>query len=141
MLLAHSWDVHGGGNPAKITYNLTFVLLTQDFTLREMPLENSTRFGTLDYGQDPQHAYNMTTIPTYNPGILVVTYRKSAQDQKCGVVLMPWGISSMAFPVSFGGNSAGRDWVATDFRQVIVNGIAYQAKLALWSLEGYQVIG
>jgi hypothetical protein len=142
VLLAHSWDVHGGDSPAEITYNATFVLLTEDFTLREMPLENSSgKLGKLNYGQDPQHAYNMITIPTYNPGILVVTYRKSAQDQKCGVVLMPWGISSMAFPISFGGDPIGREWVATDIRQVLVNNIAYQAKLALWSLQGYQVIG
>jgi hypothetical protein len=134
--------VHGGDSPAEITYNATFVLLTEDFTLREMPLENSSgKLGKLNYGQDPQHAYNMITIPTYNPGILVVTYRKSAQDQKCGVVLMPWGISSMAFPISFGGDPTGREWVATDIRQVLVNNIAYQAKLALWSLQGYQVIG
>jgi hypothetical protein len=138
VLIAHSWDVHGGDNPAEISYNATFVLLTEDFTLREMPLENSTgRVGKINYGQGKP--YNNITIPTYNPGLLVITYRKSAQES--GVVLMPWGISSMAFPVSFGGNSFETEWVATDTRQVIVNSIAYQAKLALWSLEGYQVIG
>ena len=54
---------------------------------------------------------------------------------------MPWGMSSLAFPVVFGGDPSKQEWVATDMRQVIVGGIAYQAKLALWSLEGYQVIG
>ncbi|MGQ9691264.1 MAG: hypothetical protein ACUVQY_08405, partial [Thermoproteota archaeon] len=72
------------------------------------------------------------------PGILIITYRKSAQET--GVVLMPWGISSMAFPVVFGGDPSSQEWVATDIRQVIVNGVAYQAKLALWSLEGYEVV-
>jgi len=138
VLIAHSWDVHGGDNPAEISYNATFVLLTEDFTLREMPLENSTgKVGKINYGVGKP--YQNITIPTYNPGILVITYRKSAQES--GVVLMPWGISSMAFPVTFGEDPFGKVWVATDIRQVIVNNIAYQAKLALWSFEGYQVIG
>jgi hypothetical protein len=45
--------------------------------------------------------------------------------------------------VAFGENPLGsaiNEWVATDVRQVIVNGIAYQAKLGLWSLEGYPVV-
>lgn len=141
IMLAHSWDVHGGDHPAEISYNTTFVLLSEDFVLREMPLDNSTGMivGNLNYGQSPNHAYKILTIPTYNPGILIVTYRKSAVES--GVVVMPWGLSSMAFPVNFGANSTNQEWVATDMRQVIVNGIAYQAKLALWSLEGYQVMG
>jgi len=140
VLIAHSWDVHGGSSPAEIAYNATFVLLTEDFTLREMPMEDSTgKTGKINYGQDPEHAYKEITIPTYNPGILIIPYRKSAQET--GVVLMPWGISAMAFPVTFGDNPFGKEWVATDIRQVIVNNIAYQAKLALWSLEGYGVIG
>ncbi len=138
VIIAHSYDVHGGDNPAEIAYNATFVLLTEDFTLREMPMENSTgKIGKINYGEG--QPYKNITIPTYNPGILVITYRKSAQET--GVVLMPWGISSMAFPVTFGGDPFGKEWVATDIRQVIVNSIAYQAKLALWSLEGYGVIG
>jgi len=140
VLIAHSWDVHGGASPAEIAYNATFVLLTEDFTLREMPMENSTgKTGKINYGQDPEHAYKEITIPTYNPGILIISYRKSAQET--GVVLMPWGISAMAFPVTFGDDPFGKEWVATDMRQVTVNNIAYQAKLALWSLEGYGVIG
>ena len=135
VLIAHSWDVHGEGSSAEISYNATFVLLTEDFSLREMPLENST--GRINSGDGKP--YNNITIPTYNPGILVITYRKSAQQS--GIVLMPWGISSMAFPVTFGEDPIGKEWVATDIRQVLVNNIAYQAKLALWSLQGYQVIG
>ena len=138
VLIAHSYDVHGGDNPAAISYNATFVLLTEDFTLREMPMENSTgKVGKINYGEGKP--YKTITIPTYNPGILVITYKKSAVET--GVVLMPWGISSLAFPIVFGDDPSSSEWVATDLRQVIVNGIAYQAKLALWSLEGYQVIG
>jgi hypothetical protein len=47
----------------------------------------------------------------------------------------------MAFTVSFGNAPLNKEWVATDARQVLVNGIAYNAKLALWSLSGYSVIG
>ena len=139
VVIAHSWDVHEGDDPAEIYYNTTFLLLSEDFTLREVPLENSTgKLGKINYGNG--QPYNNVTIPTYNPGILVITYRKSMQET--GVVLMPWGISSMAFPVTFGADySQGKEWIATDIRQVTVNGIAYQAKLALWSLQGNGVIG
>jgi hypothetical protein len=137
VLIAHSYDVHYFGPPSsELSYNATFVLLTEDFTLREMPLGEG-KTGKVNYGEG--WSYGVVTIPTYNPGILVITYRKSAVEG--GVVLMPWGISSLAFPVTFGDSSLDKEWVATDIRQVIVNGIAYQAKLALWSLESYQVIG
>lgn len=139
VLIAHSFDVHYFGPPvAEIAYNATFVVLTEDFTLREMPLENGLgKVGKVNYGEG--HPYGNITIPTRNPGILVITYRKSAVEG--GVVLMPWGISAMAFPVTFGGNPLNVDWVSTDIRQVTVNDIVYQAKLGMWSLEGYQVIG
>jgi hypothetical protein len=140
VLLAHSYDVHNFGPPeSAVFYNATFVLLTENFTLREMPMENSTgKLGKIVYGHGTEKTYQNLTIPTYNPGILIITYQS---NNKYGVILMPWGISSMAFPVTFGDDSLGMEWVATDMRQVVVNGIAYQAKLALWSLEGYQVIG
>lgn len=139
VLIAHSYDVHYFGPPvAEIAYNATFVLLTEDFTLREMPMENSTgKIGKVNYGEGKP--YGVVTIPTSNPGILVITYRKSAVEG--GVILMPWGISSLAFTVTFGEDLSGKDWVATDIREVIVNKVGYQAKLALWSLQGYQVIG
>lgn len=138
VLIAHSYDVEYYGPPeAEVSYNATFVLLTEDFTLREMPIDNSTgKIGKVNYGEGKP--YGSVTIPTYNPGILIVTYRKSAVEG--GVILMPWGISSLAFPVTFGDSPFGREWVATDTRQVIINDVTYQVKLALWSLEGYQVI-
>jgi hypothetical protein len=66
---------------------------------------------------------------------LVVTYKKSASES--GIVVMPWGLSAMAFPTVFGENplTPGNEWVATDTRQVVVNGIAYSAELELWSLR------
>jgi hypothetical protein len=139
VLLAHSYDVHYLGPPeAEIKYNATFVLLTEDFTLREMPLEgNETgKAGKVVYGEG--QPYGEVTIPTYNPGILIVTYKKSAVEG--GVIMMPWGLSSLSFPMTFGDSPFGQEWVATEIRQVIVNDIAYQAKLALWSYEGYGVV-
>jgi hypothetical protein len=140
VLLAHSYDVHYLGPPeSAVFYNATFLLLTEDFMLREMPMENSTgKLGKIVYGGGSEKTYHNLTIPTFNPGILVVTYQS---NNEYGVALMPWGISSMAFPVVFGDSPSGKEWVATDIRQVLVNGIAYQAKLSLWSLAGYQVVG
>lgn len=138
VLIAHSYDVHYFGPPsAAVFYNATFVLLTEDFTLREMPMENSTgKVGKVNYGEG--WPYGVVTIPTTNPGILVITYGKGNEG---GVILMPWGISSMAFTITFGDNMFGKEWVATDIREVMVSNVVYQAKLALWSLQGYPVTG
>lgn len=137
VILAHSYDVHNFGPPeSAVFYNATFVLLTEDFTLREMPMENSTgKTDKVNYGNG--QPYKTVTIPTYNPGILIITYES---NNEYGVVLMPWGISSMAFPVTFGDSPFGKEWVATDTRLVLVNGIAYRAMLSLWSLAGYSVV-
>jgi hypothetical protein len=103
-----------------------------------MPIENSTgKIGKVNYGEGKP--YGTLTIPTENPGILIITYRKSANEG--GIILMPWGLSTMAFEITFGADMFGKEWVATDIRQVTVSGMAYQAKLAVWSLEGYQVKG
>jgi hypothetical protein len=137
VLVAHSYAVDKTGDPnSAVFYNATFVLMTEDFTLREMPLMFKKEH--VVYGSGSQHAYDNLTIPTHNPGILVIPYKS---NNGFGVVLMPWGINSMAFPVTFGGDPSKQEWVATDMRQVTVGGIAYQAKIAVWSLEGYQVIG
>ena len=136
VLIAHSYDVQDFGPPvAEIKYNASFVFLSEDFTLREMPLENSV--GHVNYGDGSP--YEVVNIPTDNPGFLIITYKKSANEG--GIVMMPWGVSSLAFPVTFGGDPSKQEWVATDMRQVTVGGIAYQAQIAVWNLEGYRVIG
>jgi hypothetical protein len=134
VLIAHSYDIEYHEHPAEVKYNASFVILAEGFTLREMPLENSA--GHVNYGEG--NPYEVVNIPTDNPGILIITYKKSATEG--GVVMMPWGISSLAFSIVFGGDPTKQEWVATDMRQVTVGGIAYQAKIAMWSLEGYQVI-
>jgi hypothetical protein len=130
LLLANSADLYGGNNQT-IAYNATFVLLSQDFTLRQMPLSNVT--GNISPG-----SYSNVVIPTSNTGILAVTYEKDQNDS--GIVLMPWGVGSMSFPVVFGAQPLSQEWVATDTRLVTVSGVSYQAKLAIWSLQGYQVV-
>jgi hypothetical protein len=135
VLIAHNFDVQSSDPPiAQLEYNASFVFLAEDFTMREMPLENSA--GTVYSGVGS--LYGSVNIPTDNPGILIITYKRGTEG---GVVMMPWGVSSLAFPVVFGGDPSQQEWVATDMRQVTVGGIAYQAKIAVWNLEGYQVVG
>jgi len=135
ILMTHSYDIEYAIPPsAELKYNATFVYLAEDFSLREMPLDNSYgQINSSDVG-----VYGVINIPTDNPGILITTYKSETGG---GIVMMPWGVSALAFPVVFGGDSTKQEWVATDMRQVTVGGIAYQAKIAVWSLEGYQVIG
>jgi hypothetical protein len=135
VILAHSYDVPNTavGLPDTLAYNATFVFLNEDFEFQEMQMANST--GNVISTQG--YLYGAVEIPSDNPGILVIAYGNSTVG---GVVMMPWGLGSLAFPVTFGGNPAMQNWVATDMRQVLVNGIAYQAKLSLWSLKGVQVI-
>lgn len=135
IILAHSYDIHGYGSPAPVFFNATFMILTQDFRLRTMSIGGSNGTGNINYGNGQPYA--MLTIPTLNPGILVITY---ASNTGYGVILMPWGLSSTSFPLVFGGSTNNREWVATDMRQVTINGINYQAKLALWSLKGISLV-
>jgi hypothetical protein len=139
VLLAHSYNVQEDAHPeSTVFYNATYVLLTEDFTLREMPV--TTDNNKVVYGHGSDQTFGTLTIATNNPGILIITYKTQGVNQD-GVVLMPWGISSLAFPVTFGGDPSKQEWVATDMRQVTVGGIAYHAQIAVWSLEGYQVVG
>ncbi|MEM1590243.1 MAG: hypothetical protein QXZ68_02810 [Candidatus Bathyarchaeia archaeon] len=137
VILAHSYDVHQFGPPeSAVFYNATFVQLSEDFTIREV-LNYKGKIGKINYGKGSQFYYDVITLPL-DPGILIVTYQS---NNEYGVILMPWGVSAMAFPVVFGEDPSNKTWVATDIRQVVVDKVVYQAKLALWSLEGYQVIG
>jgi hypothetical protein len=130
VIVTHSRDICNiGASP--VSFNATFIILSQDFSLRPVPIEDPA-------WEVHQGEYVNLTIPTFEPGILAVAYQS---ENKTGVVLMPWGVSSMGFPVVFGDNPSNKTWVATDIRQVLVGNVAYQAKLALWSLEGYGVMG
>jgi hypothetical protein len=135
VLLAHKFGKNDpNGNEGAVFFNSTFCILPESFSPIPFEIQNSS--GHVNYGQGKP--YQRITIPTSNPGFLVVAYRKG---NEYGMVVMPWGIGTIGISVIFGGDPSGKEWVATDIRQVLVNNIAYQAKLALWSLQGYRVIG
>jgi len=142
VALAHNYDLNNSG-PAgfSLKYNATFVISKQDYTLSELSLGSPNSqgiVGTVTSGIG--NPYPSISMPTRTTGILIVTYQASqSEGGKGGVVMMPWGISSLAFPVTFGGNPQQQEWVATDMRQVTVGNIAYQAKLSLWSYQQVQV--
>jgi hypothetical protein len=138
VTLAHNYDLNNSGLAGfSLKYNATFVISTEDYTLSELSLGSPSSQGIVTSGVG--NPYPSIPLPTCTTGILIVTYQQEGSAQG-GVVMMPWGISSLAFPVTFGGNPVGQEWVATDIRQVIIGGIAYQAKLALWN-QGVQVTG
>jgi hypothetical protein len=141
VALAHNYDLNNSGpEGSSLKYNATFVISTEDYTLSELSLGNSSSQGVVGTVTSGVGNPSPTIpLPECTTGILIVTYQESSTQG--GVVLMPWGVSSLAFPVTFGGNPVGQVWVATDIRQVTIGGIAYQAKLALWSTSGYQVNG
>jgi hypothetical protein len=137
VYLAHDWDVNGEGEPPvpNYPYNAKFLMLTEDFEFQEWPIANST--GQVNYGGGGgKYQYGETTLPTEHPGFLLVTYRSGNQYGMC---IMPWGIGTLAVSVLFGDNPAGNVWTATDFRQVVVDQLSYQAKITLWSEQGYQI--
>ncbi|MEM2367897.1 MAG: hypothetical protein QXQ50_06650 [Candidatus Bathyarchaeia archaeon] len=137
VILAHSYDVHKFGPPeSAVFYNATFVQLSEDFTIRQVK-DYQGILGKINYGQGSQFYYDTVTLP-FDTGVLIITYQS---NNEYGVILMPWGVSAMAFPVVFGEDPLNKTWVVTDIRQVTVDKVVYQAKLALWSLEGSQVIG
>jgi len=139
VLLAHSFDLNSSGpTGASLKYNATFALLTEDYTLRELPLNASNDLSKVGIVTSGVGNPDVTLTLPSNVGILIVTYAKDQFDG--GIMLMPWGVSSTGFSVSFGGNSQSQEWVATDIRQVTINHVSYQAKLALWSYSGQQVI-
>ncbi|HLN88802.1 MAG TPA: hypothetical protein VK253_01940 [Candidatus Binatia bacterium] len=135
IILVHGDSVGQPPQPpvtSQLNYNATFVILTDDNAIRQVELDQPASVGSLVYSGSGQDSASLT-VPN-NDGILIVTY-KSASGQY-GVVLMPWGFGSLAFPLTFGGNPAGQEWVTTDLRQVNIGGINYQAKLELWNLQG-----
>jgi hypothetical protein len=136
VLLAHSYDLNYSGlTGSPLKFNATFVILSEDFDLKPLALNESDVPVVLPGESNP---FANITIPTYTPGILIVAYQTGVGHS--GVVMMPWGISALAFPVTFGGNPQEQEWVATDLRQVTINHVSYQAKLGLWSYEARQVV-
>ena len=78
------------------------------------------------------------SMGSYTPGILVIAYCNNGNN---GIVMMPWGFSSLGFSMKFGGTPVNQEWVASDLRQVQINGVSYQVQLSLWSLQNFQEAG
>ena len=130
VIIAHNWDVHDFGAPVpSVFYNATFLVLTKDFEIHPIQIANST--GHLNYGEGKPH--NTTQVPASELGILFISYR---WGNRFGTVMVPWGISTLGVSVTFGGDPSGHSFVATELRQVIVNKVSYQVKLAVWRLKG-----
>ncbi len=115
---------------SSLSFNASFFLLAEDYTLRQMLLDSQISYGKLISGGGAGQDYASLTVPN-NDGVLVVTYKDVSGHY--GVALMPWGLGALAFPLTFGGNPVGQEWVTTDIRQVSIDGMAYQAQLSLWS--------
>jgi hypothetical protein len=134
VLLAHNWDINppSGGGTAALHFNSTFLVYDKNFRLREVAIANSN--GTVNNGQG--YPYHQVQIPTSEPGILLVAYRKG--NEYC-ITMTPWGISTLGFSITYGGDPSNADWVAAELRQMTVDGISYQVKLAVWNLKGRQI--
>jgi hypothetical protein len=140
VLIAHSWGVHNYTEtpvPA-VDFNATFFVLTSDFHLQQLEIANSTSAltGKLNYGGGgDEKRYVTTTLPTSEVGLLFISYKGS---NDVGSVVLPWGIGTLGVKSSFSGGfgSEGYDFVATELRQVTIDGISYQVKVSTWSLGG-----
>jgi hypothetical protein len=132
VIIAHSFDVHNYTETPvpEVKYNATFFVLNPDYQLHEVQIENSTDH--LVYGEG--NPYFTTQLPVSEVGILFISYRRDAN--RMGSVMLPWGIGTLGVSGSFGGDPTGYGFVATELRQVRINGISYQVKLSAWSLRG-----
>jgi hypothetical protein len=138
VVLAHSSDVINSPPPvAALQFNATFFLLAQNFELQQIPLthyRDLVSYGEVKYGAS--YSLVRVQIPTPQPGVLLVAYR---WQSNFGIVMMPWGVNSLAFPAVFGGDSSNTDWVATELRLVVIDNITYQVKVSVWSIKGREI--
>ncbi len=137
VTLAHRDDIPTNSTQANtLYYNSTFILESQNYAIQQTYLAGSNPFGSVTSGTG--NSPTSISMGSYTPGILVIAYNNAGNN---GVVMMPWGFGSLGFSLTFGGSPMNNGWVATDLRQVQINGVSYQAKLSLWSTQGYQVVG
>ena len=133
VILAHGWDIFEDGSlHSAVQVNATFFILTSDFQLQEVDLDFTPAL--LNYGEG--QPYLTTQIPSNEVGFLVISYEKATN--KVGTVILPWGVGTLGVTASFDIGSAPSDYdfVATELRQVTIDGISYQVKVSTWSLNG-----
>ena len=131
VILAHAWDIFEDDSlHAAVQVNATFYILTSGFQIQEVDLGFLSEL--LNYGEGKP--YLTTQIPASEVGLLVITYQKAAN--KVGSVILPWGVGTLGVSASFdsGIGSGGYDFVATELRQVTVDGVSYQVKVSAWKL-------
>jgi len=128
--LADSYGINSQGFNGNITYTATF-LRSPNFIQASLNNGYANVSGTLFLSPTPNHAFDTITIDPNNLGVLVVGYTQSTGQN--GVTLMPWGFGSTGSSITLGTQTSNQKWISTDIRQVLINGISYQAKLALWS--------
>jgi hypothetical protein len=137
VTLANSNDVPATStNVDSLSYNSTFIFESENYAFEQTSIGSSNSFGSVKSGSGNSPV--SITMSSYTPGILVVAYKNSGNS---GVVMVPWGFSSLGFSLTFGGTPINQAWIATDLRQVEINGVSYQATLSLWSMQGYGGIG
>jgi hypothetical protein len=131
LILAHSWEILFPGQPAAVFYNATFYILTSDFQLQPFDLDCD---GLLNSGEGFPDV--STQIPSSEVGLLIVSYMKSPNEM--GSLVVPWGVGALGVSAfcSSGLGSGGYDFVATELRQVTIDGVSYQVKVSTWSLSG-----
>jgi hypothetical protein len=128
LILAHSGEILNPSEDATAYYNASFYTLTSDFQLQPCVIPNSA--GILKSGAE--QLYSTTRIPASETGLLVISY---IADDELGSVIVPWGVGALGVPASFGGDPTGYDFVATELRQVTIDGISYHVKVSTWSLS------
>ncbi len=137
VTLAHSDDIpNNSTNSNALYYNSSFIMESQNYALQQTSIGSSNSSGSVTSGTGNEPV--TISMGSYTPGILAIAYSNNGNH---GVVLMPWGFSSLGFSMKFGGTPINQGWVATDLRQVQINGVSYQAQLSLWSIKSYQVVG
>lgn len=134
IILAHAWDIFEDASlHAAVEVNATFFVLTSDFRFQEVDLNFTSQI--LNYGTGKP--FFTTQIPSSEVGLLIISYKKATG--KVGSVILPWGVGALGVPASFAasiGSSSDYDFVATELRQVTIDGISYQVKVSAWSLSG-----
>jgi hypothetical protein len=131
VTLANSNDIPVTSSQSdSLFYNSTFVLESANYEFEQISIPGSNSFGSVTSG--PGYPPVTISMGSYTPGVLVVAYENAGNN---GVVMMPWGFSSLDFSLAFGQLPISGAWIATDLRQVEVNGVSYQAKLSLWSTQ------
>jgi len=131
VTLANSNDIPVTSSQSySLSYNSTFIFESANYQFEQTFLSSSNSFGSVTSG--PGYSPVTVSMSSYTPGILVIAYQNAGNN---GVVMMPWGFSSLDFSLTFGRLPMNQSWISTDLRQVEVNGVSYQAKLSLWSIK------